>query len=236
MSVSPPPVVTISPSDSEQPDESAVHFPEVFLVCAVTRAISRAEGKGADGEVETTLPCLPELSDLSLKEMFGSVLSAGEVKNVASGYSLQHGILVMKWVPHGEDFKGEPIFQVVIPSKFRSHVLRLAYERSRHLGVRKNCERILRHFFWPRLKKDVSLHIRNCSTYLISTPGRRKPVKLFHVILLQPFFAHSSSVSDTVQQGSMAVSPALAAGTLGMVSGECTDEVLEHDEGLLSVG
>lgn len=83
-------------------------------MCAVTRAISRAEGRGADGEVETTLPCLPELSDLCLKEMFGSVLSAGEVKNDASGYSLQHGILVMKWVPHGEDFVGEPIFQVVM--------------------------------------------------------------------------------------------------------------------------
>ncbi len=34
--VPPPPVVNPSPSVSEQPDESTVHFPEVFPGCAVT--------------------------------------------------------------------------------------------------------------------------------------------------------------------------------------------------------
>ena len=42
---------------------------------------------------------------------------------------------------------------MVIPSKFHSHVLRLAHDESGHLGVRKT-----------RLKKHVSLHIKTCST------------------------------------------------------------------------
>ena len=102
-------------------------------------------------------------ADRSLDELFGSVLTPREVKSVASGYFLQDGILMRKWVPHGEDFVGDSIFQVVVPSKFRGYVLKLAHDGSGHLGVHKTYDRILRHFFWPRLKKDVSLHIKNCS-------------------------------------------------------------------------
>lgn len=52
---SPPLVVTFCPSGSEQPDESVGRFPEL---------------KGADGEVETTFPCLPEFSlSVSLSEL-----------------------------------------------------------------------------------------------------------------------------------------------------------------------
>ena len=39
-SVSPPPVVTLCPSGSEQLDGSAMRFPEVFPACVVTRADS----------------------------------------------------------------------------------------------------------------------------------------------------------------------------------------------------
>ena len=70
--------------------------------------------------------------------------------------------------------------------------------------------------------------------YFISTPGRRKSVKLFHVNQLKPFYAHSPSASGADQQGSMAVNPALVVGTVGVVSSECLDGVLEPDEGVLS--
>lgn len=57
------------------------------------------------------------------------------MNNVASGYFIQNGILVRKWVAHGEYFVGDPIFQVAIPLKFRGHVLKLAHEGSGHMGV-----------------------------------------------------------------------------------------------------
>lgn len=90
--------------------------------------MSRTKPKDADVK-DDVLPCLPVLplsvshselqaeqqADPSLKELFGSLLLAGEVNNVASGYFIQNGILVRKWVAHGEDFVGDPIFQVVIP-------------------------------------------------------------------------------------------------------------------------
>ena len=49
----------------------------------------------------------------------------------------------------GEDFVGDPIFQVVVPSKFRGYVLKLAHDGSGHLGVHKTYDRILCNFFWP---------------------------------------------------------------------------------------
>ena len=33
-----------------------------------------------------------------------------------------------------------------------------------HMGVQKSYHRILRHFFWPQLKKDVSVFIKTCHT------------------------------------------------------------------------
>lgn len=115
-------VVTSCPSGSEQPYDSAVRFP-VFPACAVTQVMNRAELKGADGEVETTLPCLPEFPlsvshselhseqrvDPSLDDLFGLVLSASVVKNVASGYFFQDDILVRNRVSHGEDYVGDPM-------------------------------------------------------------------------------------------------------------------------------
>lgn len=47
--------------------------------------------------------------------------------------------------------------------------------------------------------------------YLISTRGRRKPIQLFHVNLLKPCYAHSSSAPGDVQQEPMAWSPVLGA-------------------------
>lgn len=89
----------------------------------MTQVMNRAELKGADGEVETTLPCLPEFPlsvshselhseqrvDPSLDDLFGLVLSASVVKNVASGYFFQDDILVRNRVSHGEDYVGDPM-------------------------------------------------------------------------------------------------------------------------------
>ena len=200
-SVAPPPLVTLSPAGSSQPDESAVRFP----ACAVTRAMSRAGVKG-DGEVDITLPCLPvfplsvshsELrreqgADPGLEGLFGSVLSESEVGNVASGYCLQEGILTWKWVPHGEGFVGEPIFQVEVLAKLRGQVQTLAHDGSGHMGVRKTYDRILRHFFWPRMKKDVCMHLRTCSTcQLTGKPNQViKPAPLLPILAICPPFEY----------------------------------------------
>lgn len=64
-----------------------------------------------------------------------------------------------KWIPHKGDFVGDPVFQVVVPVNFRHTVIEVAHDQAGHQGVRKTYDRLLRYFFWPRLKRDVSAYI-----------------------------------------------------------------------------
>ncbi len=77
--------------------------------------------------------------------------------------------MLRKWSPHGEDFVGDPVVQVVVPTKFRSVVLEVAHEKSGHPGVKKTYDRVLRYFFWPRLKRDISAYIKQCHTCQVTS-------------------------------------------------------------------
>lgn len=80
-------------------------------------------------------------------------MSSDEIRH---GYFLQDGMLVRKWIPHGSDFAGDSVIQVVVPEKYCLLVLKISLdELADHLGVIKTYDRILRHFFWRKLKKDV---------------------------------------------------------------------------------
>ncbi len=60
--------------------------------------------------------------------------------------------------------------QIVVPVCYRQTVLSLAHDHdlSGHLGIKKTYHRILKHFFWPRLKTDVAKYCRTCQTCQIS--------------------------------------------------------------------
>ncbi len=153
-----PPVVSSFPLPG--PDESK-NFPEVFTACAVTRSMISAQPKlSSDPGVVRPTFSLPDdfsvsLSELiheqqldsSLYKLFEGVISSDEIRHVAHGYFLQDGMLVRKWIPHGNDFAGDPIMQVVVPEKYRSLVLKISHDKlADHLGVKKSYDRILRHF------------------------------------------------------------------------------------------
>ncbi len=64
-----------------------------------------------------------------------------------------------RWCPDvKDDSEWDVVYQVVIPSCYRHHILSLAHyhDLSGHLGITKTYNWILRHFFWPRLKTDVT--------------------------------------------------------------------------------
>lgn len=53
--------------------------------------------------------------------------------------------------------------QIVVPTKYRPQILSLAHNHiNGHLGIAKTYHKILRHFFWPKLKKDVTECCRVC--------------------------------------------------------------------------
>lgn len=68
-------------------------------------------------------------------------------------------MLLRKWRPVDafpeDDWK--TVNHIVVPKKYRKEILGLAHDfpLGGHLGVRKSHGRILAHFYWPALKRDV---------------------------------------------------------------------------------
>lgn len=80
---------------------------------------------------------------------------------------------------------------MVVPVKFRELVLKTSHGNiAGHFGVKKTYDHILRHFYWPRLKRDVSAFIRTCHTcQLTGKPNQTlKPAPLTPILAVsQPF-------------------------------------------------
>ena len=68
--------------------------------------------------------------------------------------------------------------QIVIPKAYRSEVLSLAHETplSGHLGVNKTYQKMINHFYWPGIRKDVVEFCNTCHTcQVIGKPNQTIP-------------------------------------------------------------
>lgn len=119
-------------------------------------------------------------------------MSEQEAEGEAVCYYLKDGLLMRKY--RRPDVPNEPwevYHQVVIPGKYKKHVIRLAHSVSAsHLGVRKTCHMILTYFFWIGIHKDVSKFCKECHVcQLAGKPNRmEKPVPLRPILAVQEPF------------------------------------------------
>ncbi|XP_055788765.1 uncharacterized protein LOC129861392 [Salvelinus fontinalis] len=201
-------VVPIKPSVVEIPDESVQSSPGMFRACAVMSSMSRGElvtvptDENTTKKYATAFPVIPlsvthsdlvsaQRTDPTLEELRDQIVPVEQLGDVTHCYFLKEDVLMRKWVSHGSRFLGEAISQVVVPVKLRELVLTTSHNGvAGHMGVRKTYHRILRHFFWPRLKRDVSDFIKTCHTCQL--PGKPnqaiKTVPRFPTpVLSQPF-------------------------------------------------
>ena len=95
-------------------------------------------------------------------------------------FYLKDGVLMRKWrppqVPANEDWAVQ--HQIVVPTSYRPEILSIAHETplSGHLGVNKTFLKILKHFYWPNLKKDVAQFCRSCHTcQMVGKPNQTIP-------------------------------------------------------------
>lgn len=174
--------------------------------CVMTRAMKQREDELSDQEEILHKTCLdlfiPDLSalsfpvsadelgkeqraDSSLNELFQLAVIPAEIGNLARGYVVKDGLLLRKWIPHNGDFVGDHVFQVVVPTKFRNEMIEAAHDQSGHQGVRKTYDRLLRYFFWPRLKRDISSYIKQCRTCQLTS----KPNQILQSVPLKPIQA-----------------------------------------------
>lgn len=105
-------------------------------------------------------------SDPSLTKCFEQVKQKGpSTKQV--DYFLDDNLLMRTWNSHaGSGHEWSMVYQVVLPQVYQQQVLSLAHDHvwAGHLGITKTYDRVLRHFFWPGLKRDVARFCRSCHT------------------------------------------------------------------------
>lgn len=110
--------------------------------------------------------CGAQREDKTLNKCFSSVILT-EVTNASVVYFLDNGLLMRRWRSTVDmESNWNDVFQIVVPVPYIQQVLSLAHDHvlSGHLGITKTYNRILRHFFWPGLRKDMSQYCRTCDT------------------------------------------------------------------------
>ncbi|XP_023191398.1 uncharacterized protein LOC111608951 [Xiphophorus maculatus] len=207
---SPTPSVGSEPESQnlDRQEENERELSNVFTACAVTRAMSRSQVNGdkdAQEENKDYKSFLPladfpfpvtstdlitdQRADSSLKELFQQVRPEGAVSDHEGAYFLRNSVLMRRWVPYFGSVE-HAVFQVVVPSKYREALLKVAHDDSGHAGVKKTYDRVLRHFFWPRLKRDISSYVRTCHVcQLTAKPNQPlKPTPLLPIpVATEPF-------------------------------------------------
>ncbi|CAM1331653.1 Uncharacterised protein r2_g4057 [Pycnogonum litorale] len=65
--------------------------------------------------------------------------------------------------------------QLVLPHKFRSNVLQLAHDHplSGHFSIKKTQERVLKHFYWPSIFRDIRDYCKTCHVCKVTSRNIR---------------------------------------------------------------
>lgn len=114
-------------------------------------------------------------SDPELSLMCQRALSDEESDKIPVCYYRKCGVFMRKWRPPDasaeEDWR--VVHQIVVPPTCRNEILRLGHDvpMAGHLGVNKTYERVLDHFYWPGIKRDVADYSRSC--HVCQVVGKR---------------------------------------------------------------
>ena len=197
------PVLSDKPVTHQKPDPIEDDIPNLYPSCAVTRAMSKRKQfdvEDADNSSDLSDTFLPKLfessesrenfseSNLVIEQQNDPDISAliqnasdeTDASKNSNCYFMKNGILMRKWRPSdvSVDDTWQARTQIVIPKAYRSEVLSLAHETplSGHLGVNKTYQKIINHFYWPGIRKDVVEFCNTCHTcQVIGKPNQTIP-------------------------------------------------------------
>ncbi|KAG5877257.1 hypothetical protein JTB14_002089 [Gonioctena quinquepunctata] len=89
----------------------------------------------------------------------------------------------------GLDFHDD--WKLVIPKNKRKDILLKCHDdpQAGHPGVFKTFKRVSEHFYWPKMKADISSHVKRCKVCCENKPEQRKPAGLLtpHRVVDRPF-------------------------------------------------
>jgi len=102
-------------------------------------------------------------ADIELKPLFVLAEAEGNVGAGKGTYEVLNGVLVRHWCDKVTP-QGMGITQIVAPTQVRQQLLKVSHDipASGHLGTQKTTDRLLRHFWWPRINSSVREYCRSC--------------------------------------------------------------------------
>ena len=119
--------------------------------------------------------------DEEVAQLAKHAVSEAEARHEGQCFYWKSGVLMHKWcpqdVPADEDWT--VVHQIVIPKKYRREILSLAHESAMagHLGINKTYLKILHHFYWLHLRRDVSGYCKSCHVcQMVGKPNEIIPV------------------------------------------------------------
>ncbi|XP_072046476.1 uncharacterized protein [Amphiura filiformis] len=117
----------------------------------------------------------PEISILGQR-----ALTPQEAEQSPVCFYKQNEVLMRKWRPPDAQMDEEwrVVHQIVIPKVYRNDIISIAHDTpmAGHLGVKKTYDRILQHFWWPSLKKDVAEYCKTCHPcQMVGKPNQKIP-------------------------------------------------------------
>lgn len=118
--------------------------------------------------------------DESLSELFKRAVTEQEMQTSPVCFFKKNGVLMRKWRPPNVDADNEwtVCYQIVIPTKYRVEVMKIAHDfpMAGHLGVNKTHDRVISHFYWPGMRKDISNYCKSCHTcQIVGKPNQKIP-------------------------------------------------------------
>ena len=119
-------------------------------------------------------------SDPDVSCLFARSVDECDVSRDPVCFYTKNDVLMRNWRPSDvpADDEWAVKHQIVVPSSYRPHILSLAHDTpmSGHLGINKTYQRILEHFYWPNLRKDVVEFCRSCHTcQMVGKPNQTLP-------------------------------------------------------------
>ena len=120
-------------------------------------------------------------SDPELMPLLQDALCESEAAKVPTCFYMRSGVLMRKWRPPtvSPDEEWQVSHQIVVPKCYREDVLSLAHELplAGHLGIKKTYQKVLSHFYWLGLHRDVVKFCRACHTcQVVGKPNQKPPV------------------------------------------------------------
>ena len=137
-------------------------------------------------------------SDPDVSCLFARSVDESDVSRDPVCFYTMNDVLMRKWRPSDvpTDDGWAVKHQIVVSSSYRPHIFSLAHvtPMSGHFGIDKTYRRILEHFYWPNLRKDVVEFYR--SFYTCQVVG--KPNQTLPKASLQPIPAFEEPFSRVI--------------------------------------